>query len=94
MVQNLKNANAQECDLVSKVIVQLSKLGETDSYYQLLVLDATTPATNSTHYSLFTVSVTSSSFHIELYELYWRIFKLNPIITTDPDLSVISCGGG
>ena len=62
-----------------------SKFGETDSYYQLLVLD-------STKSSLFAVSVTSSSFHKEFHELYWRIFTLNPIITTDPHLNVISCG--
>ena len=51
-----------------------SKLWETDSYYQLLLLDTTTPATSSTHSSLFAVSVTSSSFHIEFHELYRRIF--------------------
>ena len=36
--------------------------------------------------------VTLSSLHIEFYELYWRIFSLNPIICTDPDLNVIGCG--
>ena len=35
----------------------------------------------------------SSSFDIEFYELYWSIFIPNPLIATDPDLDVISCGG-
>ena len=33
------------------------------------------------------------SLHIEFYELYWRIFSLNPIIRTDSHFDVISCGG-
>ena len=34
----------------------------------------------------------SSSFHIELNELYRSIFISNSSITTDPNLNVISCG--
>ena len=37
--------------------------------------------------------VALNSLHIEFYELYWRIFSLNPIIRTDSHFDVISCGG-
>ena len=36
----------------------------------------------------------SSSFHIEFHELYWNIFTSSTSRSTDPDLNVISCGGG
>ena len=50
---------------------------------------------NSTSYAPTNSSllVMSSSFDIEFYELYWSIFIPNPLIATDPDLDVISCGG-
>ena len=42
--------------------------------------------------SLFAMLVMSSSLHIEFNELYWSVFISNGLITTDPDLDVISCG--
>ena len=40
----------------------------------------------------FAVSNMSSSFDVELYELYWSVFVSTSLITTDPDFNVVSCG--
>ena len=36
----------------------------------------------------------SSSLYIEFHELYWSIIPSNTFNIADPDLYVISCGGG
>ena len=36
----------------------------------------------------------SSSLYIEFHELYWSIIPSNAFNVADPDLYVISCGGG
>ena len=36
----------------------------------------------------------SSSLYIEFHELYWSIIRSNAFNIADPDLNVISCGGG
>ena len=63
--------------------VQLQKLGRTH-----LLLDTTIYKFQS----LFAMLVMSSSLHIEFNELYRSIFISNLLISTDPDLNVISCG--
>ena len=51
-----------------------------------------TPYIVATRNSIASSSCVGSSFHIEFKELYWSIVILNSIIvlTTDPDLDVIS----
>ena len=51
-------------------------------------------ATKHTDFSLFIALVMSSSLHIEFQELYWSIFIVVSLITTNPYLNVISGGRG
>jgi len=61
-----------------------SKLGRTVTTYSQL----------GTVSSLSTVLLIFSSFYIEFQELYWGTIDIGPLITTDPDLNVVSCRGG